>query len=527
MLAVLPSRLILAGLAFLLVLAVGEATASGSKLDPGLSAAFTHRGEARVIVVARTPAAARDIAVAGFRSTARWRAVAAVPGVASAAGVGRLAADPAVVRVGVDRGGHGGGAPDLALIHADAAHAQGLTGRGVNVAVLDSGVDETHPDLRSSIVAEHCFGTTVCRGGVRELAGPGSAADDNGHGTNVAGIVTSDGTVAPIGVAPGAGLVAVKVLDAQNRFASTSDIVSALNWVATARPDVRIVNMSLGTDRLYAGTCDTADASTLALASVVATLRARGTLVFASSMNNASSTTMAAPACVAGVVSVGAVYARPFSSFSAFGCTDVAAAPDRVTCFSDSDSALDLLGPGALVTSTGRGGGTSTYTGTSQASPHAAGAAALLLEADPSLSAGALERVLKTTGRPITDPRNGLVVPRIDLAAALDSLHGRAAAATVRPRTLRFGRVRVGRVRALRVTVRSTGPVRLAVAVGRAPVGFAVRPGRLDLAQGATGSLLVTFRPRTARAVSGRLTLGMNAPASARVVLRLTGAGAR
>jgi len=516
--------------AVLLALVPGGAAtgaAASAKVDAGLASVVSRGGAARVIVDVATPAEARKLTVAGFRATARWAAVAAVPGVATAAGVVRLAADPAVVRVGLDLGGHGGGAPDLALIRADVAHAQGLTGRGVNVAVLDSGVDETHPDLRSSIVAEHCFGTTVCRGGARELAGPGSAADDNGHGTNVAGIVTSDGTVAPIGVAPGAGLVAVKVLDAQNRFASTSDIISALNWVATARPDVRVVNMSLGTDRLYTGTCDAADASTSALASVVAALRARGTLVFASSMNNRSTTAMAAPACVAGVVSVGAVYARRGPSSSVFGCTDATPVPDRITCFSDSDSALDLLGPGALVTSTGLGGGQSTYTGTSQASPHGAGAAALLLEADPSLSAAALERLLKTTGRPITDPRNGVITPRIDVAAALDALHGRVAAASVAPRTLRFGRVRVGRSRTLRVTVRSTGPVHLSVAAGRAPSGFAVAPGRLELAPGATGSLRVTFRPRAARAFSGRLTLGTNALASGRVVVRLTGAGVR
>jgi hypothetical protein len=285
--------------------------------------------------------------------------------------------------------------------------------------------------------------------------------------------------------------------------------------------------MSLGTDRLYTGRCDTADASTRALASVVATLRARGTLVFASSMNNRSTTAMAAPACIAGVVSVGAVYASRGPSFFVFGCRDAAPAPDRVACFSDSDSALDLLAPGALVVSTGRGGGTSIYTGTSQASPHAAGAAALLLEADPSVSAATLERLLKTTGRPVTDPRNGVIVPRIDVAAALDSLHGRAAAATVAPRALRFGRVRVGRSRTLRVTVRSTGPVRLSVAAGSAPRGFAVRPRRLELGPGASGSLAVTFRPRSVRAFSGRLTLGTNAPATARVVVRLTGAGAR
>ncbi len=463
----------------------------------------------------------------GFRVTARWNAVAAVAGVATARGVERLAADPDVVRIGLDLPGGAAGAPDLALIHADVAHAQGLTGTGVNVAVIDSGVDESHPDLRTSLVGEHCVGTSVCRGGAPQLDGPGTAADENGHGTNVAGIITSDGTVAPIGVAPGAGLVAVKVLDAAGRFAATSDIVSALNWIAASRPDVRVVNMSLGTDRLYAGTCDNADAATRALASAIGALRARGTLAFASSMNNRSSTMMAAPACISGVVAVGAVYATASSSFSAFGCTDVNPVPDRVACFSDSDSALDLLGPGTSVRSTGRGGGVSTFTGTSQASPHAAGAAALLLQADPVLSADAVARALELTGRPVTDPRNGLITPRVDVAAALDSLRGRSAVAAIAPRTLRFGGVRLGRSRALRVTVRSSGTASLSVAVGRAPTGFAARPTRLALAPGSSRSILVTFRPRAARSFSGRLMLVTNAPAAARVSVQLRGTGLR
>jgi hypothetical protein len=79
----------------------------------------------------------------------------------------------------------------------------------------------------------------------------------------------------------------------------------------------------------------------------------------------------------------------------------------------------------------------------------------------------------------------------------------------------------------LRVTVRSTGPVRLSLAAARAPAGFAVRPARLDVAPGATGLLSVTFRPRSVRAYSGLLVLGTNAPASGRVVVRVTGAGGR
>jgi subtilisin family serine protease len=100
-------------------------------------------------------------------------------------------------------------------------------------------------------------------------------------------------------------------------------------------------------------------------------------------------------------------------------CADSQTAADQVTCFSNGGSALDLLAPGALITSTGRGGGTSTYLGTSQASPHAAGAAALLLQQTASLTPDQIEARLKSTGVVLTDPRSGLTAARIHVAAAL------------------------------------------------------------------------------------------------------------
>ena len=80
------------------------------------------------------------------------------------------------------------------------------------------------------------------------------------------------------------------------------------------------------------------------------------------------------------------------------------------------------LAPGAPVTSTGIGGGVSTFIGTSQACPVAAGVAALVLEARPGLSADALEAALKNTGVAITDPKNGLSFRRVDAKAAVDSV---------------------------------------------------------------------------------------------------------
>ena len=96
----------------------------------------------------------------------------------------------------------------------------------------------------------------------------------------------------------------------------------------------------------------------------------------------------------------------------------------RVTVapFSDSDPALDLFAPGVSVTSTGLGRPTSTYTGTSQATPHGTGSAAVLFAMRPGLSVDEMESTLKSTGRPIVDARNGVTTPRIDLFAAVEAL---------------------------------------------------------------------------------------------------------
>ena len=135
-------------------------------------------------------------------------------------------------------------------------------------------------------------------------------------------------------------------------------------------PEVNVVNMSLGTSELFGGACDNATSYTSSYATAVNGLRQRGVLVFASAGNNKAQSAMAAPACVANVVSVGAVYDASLGSETFAGvCTDATTRADQVTCFSNSDAQTDLFAPGAITTSTGLGGGTSDYMGTSQASP--------------------------------------------------------------------------------------------------------------------------------------------------------------
>jgi len=429
--------------------------ANTSKVQPDLTTNLQTAPEVRAIVTFRSPElnlphakqyghadrtrALRAIQDVGARVVGsvprakvhhRFQAVNAVALSVDAAAVETLRDLPEVESVVLDQSGSGNLLQALPLARLDVVQAAGFTGTGVTVAIVDSGVNRTHVDLADSLVAEACFcsgssqgdGVGCCPNGQETQTGAGAAADDNGHGTNVTGIVTSNGSSAPKGGAPGAKFVAVKVLDANNGFNFSSDVIAGLDWIISNRPDVKIVNASLGTFALFPGTCD-AEPSASPWKAAIDTLRANGVLFFASSGNQSSSTAMALPACVANTVAVGAVWDANVGAQSVF-CSETSTAADKITCFTNSDSALDLLAPGAPMTSTGLGSNTatSTYYGTSQATPLSAACAALLLQKDPTLTPARIEAALKTSPKRITDTRNGLTFPRLDCGAALASL---------------------------------------------------------------------------------------------------------
>jgi MYXO-CTERM domain-containing protein len=347
--------------------------------------------------------------------------VPALAGVLSPRGLERLLAEPLVASVQVDEPGRGHLAQCVPVVKADTVHAAyGWTGKKVRVAVIDSGIDTDHPDLMDDLVAQQCFSGDCPPG--KTTSGP-SAEDDFGHGTAVSGIITSKGTVSAVGVAPDAEIVAVRVLDANNA-GGPSKWIAGLDWVLTnlATLKVQVVNLSLGSWTQYPGNCD---AQQPALADVIKKLIAKGVVVFASAGNKGSSAGIDAPACISGVIAVGATYdsdmgRQPPTGAYPTGCFDATTGPGVIGCFTNSGSELDLVTPGVSITSTYVGGKTITWTGTSLSAPVAAASGALLLDCKPTLTPAQVETALEQSGSKITDPKNSLAFPSVDVLAAVN-----------------------------------------------------------------------------------------------------------
>ena len=317
----------------------------------------------------------------------------------------------------------------FALNGIDGVAALGLDGAGTKVAVLDTGVDRAHPDLGSRLLDESCFcsgragGAGCCPNGQPAQFGTGSAQDDNGHGTNVAGIIVGQGGVAPRGGAPGAQLIAIKVADRDNRFCCSTDLIAALDWLLATHPDVDVVNLSLGTDALFAGVCDAETDFTRSLSTAVNALVRRGALVTVSAGNNGRSGAMSAPACLQNALSVGATWSEAGGSLSHLGCSESATAPRQTACFSNRSEKTDVYAAGAFVVSAGLGGGTSTFGGTSQATPMVAACALALRQAAPEASVDARRAAIKHSTRKVTDAVSGRSYPFLDCADAVRVLN--------------------------------------------------------------------------------------------------------
>lgn len=235
------------------------------------------------------------------------------------------------------------------------------------VAVLDSGVDTTHPDLAGKVVASRDFVDTT-----------GDPTDTSWHGTAVAGVLSGSST----SVCPGCALVSAKVLDARDE-GDDAEIARALRWAVTS--GARVVNLSMAGE---------SEAPVLR-AAIGAAVR-RGAVVVAAA-GNGGTTARTYPAADPNVVGVAATTST-----------------STIYPWSNRGPWVTIAAPGETV-STLRGGGYTTFVGTSAAAPAVAAAAAECLAVAPGLSPAAVRRILTDTSAPV----RGMPFGRLDVGRAV------------------------------------------------------------------------------------------------------------
>lgn len=248
----------------------------------------------------------------------------------------------------------------------------------VDVAVIDTGIDLTHPDL--NVV-----------GGVNCSTGS-SYKDGHGHGSHVAGTIGAlDNDFGVVGVAPGARLWAVRVLNNAGS-GSWSSIICGVDWVTANASTIEVANMSLGGTGTEAGCNDNG------MQEAICNSVAAGVTYVVAAGNESDDAANHVPAAYDQVITVSALAdfnGEPGGGAASTCRSDV---DDTFANFSNFGSDVDIIAPGVCIESTWKGGGYNTISGTSMASPHVAGAAALYKANNPGASPAQVQNALQAAG---------------------------------------------------------------------------------------------------------------------------------
>jgi subtilisin len=366
-----PARVVRAAISVSVLMALAAA------VQPSASLWAQGQTLTDVIIAFRTAPGAVDEAFVqgvGGRISHRYTIVPAIAASLPAPALAALAANPRVERIEPDGRVFAIGVVDFAAelantwgverIGAGTVHSQGETGGtgSVRVAVIDSGIDCNHPDLSGRCDASLGYDF------VNEDDVP---ADDNGHGTHVAGTIAAirDGA-GVVGVAPDVLLVGLKVLD-ENGSGSFSDVIAAVDLAAANA--IQVTNNSYGSGSNPGVTVEQAFANAAAA----------GVLHIAAAGNSGN--------CGGKGDRVG--YPAHYSSVVAVAATTQS---DARPCFSSTGPDVELAAPGVSINSTVPGGGYASFNGTSMASPHVAGVAALVFSvgaSDTNGTGGAADEV--------------------------------------------------------------------------------------------------------------------------------------
>jgi subtilisin family serine protease len=312
-------------------------------------------------------------AIRGFAARLTARQIADLeddPSVAFVEADGEMHAVAQVLPWGIDR------------VDADISSTLAGNGSGavsnVRAFIIDTGIDTGHADL--NVVAHVNF-----------AGGPNK--DCHGHGTHVAGTVAArDNTIDVVGVAPGAPLTGVKVLGCGGS-GTTSGVIAGVDWVTANAVKPAVANMSLG-----------GGAST-ALDNAVVNSANSGVFYALAAGNSGANACNTSPARAG---------AGTNNGIMTVAATDI---NNNEASFSNFGSCVDIWGPGVSVLSTKKGGGTTTFSGTSMASPHGAGSGALYLSSHTTASPSSVESALKaaavSTG---TNSKDGRAIKLLNVA---------------------------------------------------------------------------------------------------------------
>jgi subtilisin len=242
-----------------------------------------------------------------------------------------------------------------------------------DIAIIDTGIQLSHPDLNVYRQKSLVSYTT-------------SANDDNGHGTHVAGIASAkDNSIGVVGVAPGARLWAIKVLSSSGS-GSISTIIKGIDYVTQNAAQIDIANLSLGCE------CTSTSLNTAISNSVKA-----GITYVVAAGNSGKNAASFSPANHPSVIAVSAIVDTDHKC-GGKGISTKYGGDDRFASFSNYGSVIDMAAPGVSIYSTYKGGTYGTLSGTSMATPHVAGAAALYEATHPGASPSSIANSLKSAG---------------------------------------------------------------------------------------------------------------------------------
>jgi subtilisin family serine protease len=268
----------------------------------------------------------------------------------------------------------------------------------VDVAVLDTGV-LAHTDL--NVVARANCVTGACI--------TGTGADDNGHGTHVAGTVAAlDNGIGVVGVAPGARIHSIKVCTAGGQCPSSA-IVAGINYITARAGTIEVTNVSLG-----------GPGTNAAQAQAITNSVNAGVVYAVAAGNDGQNAAGFSPANHPDVITVSALADFNGEPGGGAGSTCRADQDDTLAVFSNFGPTVEVAAPGVCILSTWNNGGYNTISGTSMATPHVAGAAAILTSGprDPTNRTQALairQQIVSSGNFNWTDDRDGVEEPLLDV----------------------------------------------------------------------------------------------------------------